>query len=125
MIGIIKQNTPDAMFLSEEELKFEVKRLYDAGLIILAGTDPPNAQINYGTDLYKELKLISEAGLPNIDVLKSATSAVSDAYDLRDRGYLKEGYRADMLLINGNPLEKIEEISAIETIWKFGKEVKQ
>ena len=57
---MIKQRTPDAVFLSEEELKSEVKRLFDAGIIILAGTDPPNVQINYGTDLYKELKLLSE-----------------------------------------------------------------
>lgn len=123
--AMIKQRTPEAVFLSEDQLKSEVKRLYDAGLVILAGTDPPNVQINYGTDLYKELKLLSEAGIPNIDVLKGATSAISEAYNLEHKSYLKEGYRANMLLVNGNPLKNIEDISNIETIWKLGKEVKR
>ncbi len=121
----IKERTPEAIFLSERELKSEVKRLYDAGATILAGTDPPNVQINYGTDLYKELKLISEAGIPNIDVLKSATSATAKAFGLRDKGTIEEGALANMLLVNGNPVETISDIENIETIWKNGKLVKR
>jgi len=109
--------------LTEVQLKSEVKRLYDAGIKIIAGTDPPNRSINYGTDLHKELILFSEAGIPNIDVLKSATSFTADAFGLENKGKLIKGYAADMILINGNPIDTIEDISNIEIVWKHGKRV--
>ena len=58
-------------------------------------------------------------------MLKGVTSAISEAYNLEYKSYLKEGFRADMLLINGNPLENIEDIHNIETIWKLGMQVKR
>lgn len=119
-----KKSNPNAEFLSEEELKSEVKRLYVAGVPILAGTDPPNLQINYGTDLYKELKLFLEAGIPAIDVLKSATSLPVQKFKLGKIGLVKPGYQADLLLINGNPIENMDALNKIEMIWKSGKQLK-
>ncbi len=110
-------------FISNEKVSMEVKRLYDAGVPILAGTDPPNANINYGTDLYKELDLLSKAGIPNLDVLKSATSNPATFFDLKKTGYIKEGYFADLILLNGDPIKDIQNISAIEKIWKEGNVV--
>lgn len=107
--------------LTREELLAEIKKLYDAGIPILAGTDPPNLNINYGTDIYEELFLFKEAGLSNIDILKTATINVAKAFDLKKMGYLKKNYIADMLLINGDPTENIEDIKHIEMIWKAGK----
>lgn len=105
--------------------KKEVKRLYDAGIPILAGTDPPNAGINMGTDLYKEIIFFSESGIPNIDALRSATSLPADKFEMEKLGYIKEGFFADMILIDGNPIENIQDISKINTIWKAGKKVKR
>ncbi len=122
-IEMIKKNNPKAVFLSEEALKSEVKRLYDAGVPIIAGTDPPNAQINYGTDLFKELILLSEAGIPTIDVLKGATSIPIKKFNLGNKGMIKEGYLADMVLIDGNPFADIHDITKIHTVWKAGKKV--
>ncbi len=50
---------------------------------------------------YKERVLLNEAGIPNIDVLKSATSLPTIHFELENKGFLKPGYRADMVLING------------------------
>jgi len=119
----IKKNNPESKFLTNEELKLEVKKLYDAGVPILAGTDPPNLEINYGTDLFKELVLLSEAGIPNIAVLKSATSATAKAFSLKNQGKIQQGYIANIILIDGNPLENISDISNINTVWKAGKKV--
>ena len=104
----------------EEALLKEVKRLYDAGIPILAGTDPPNAEINMGTDLYKELIFFSKAGIPAIDVLKSATSLPATKFNIGNTGFIKEGYIADMLLLSKSPLETMDHISSIEMIWKDG-----
>lgn len=110
-----------ADYLSKEELLGEIKKLHEAKVPILAGTDPPNLNINYGTDLYEELFLFKEAGLSNIDILKTATSNVAKAFNLKEMGYLKKNYIADMLLIDGDPTENIEDIATIERIWKAGK----
>lgn len=103
----------------------ELKKVYDAGITILAGTDPPNNGINYGTDLHNEMLYFAEAGMPNIDVLKTATSNPAKAFDvLADRGYIKIGRDADMILLDGSPIEDMENIKSIATVWKMGIEVK-
>ncbi len=107
-----------------DKLLREVKRLYDAGVPILAGTDPPNANINIGSDIYKELAYFSKAGLPIEAVLKSATSLPADEFNLGNIGYIKPGYKADLLLLQKSPQEAIENISSIESIWKAGIQIK-
>lgn len=120
---MLKKQTPDIKRISENELKAEVLRLHKMGVPILAGTDPPNLEINYGTDLYKELKLLVEAGIPAIDVLKGATSLPIKKFKLGNSGMIKKGFTADMILIDGNPMENIDDISKINTVWKLGKKV--
>lgn len=101
-------------------LQKEVKRLYEAGIPILAGTDPPNANINIGTDLYKELVYFSKAGIPAVEVLKSATSLPADKFNLENVGYIKEGYTADLLLLNKSPLDNMQNLDSLSMIWKAG-----
>ncbi|EDP71853.1 amidohydrolase [Flavobacteriales bacterium ALC-1] len=110
--------------LTKMQLLSEVKKMYEVGIPILAGTDPPNLGINYGTDLYKELILLSESGIPNIEVLKAGTINIVTAFGLENTGLIKVNYSADMLLIDGDPTEDIKAISNINTIWKRGKKVK-
>jgi len=121
MIGIKGK----ALEASKNLMLSEIKRLHDAGIEILAGTDPPNANINMGTDLYKELNYLSEAGIPALDVLKSATSLPAEKFKLKELGFLKVGYKADMILLDANPLDEIMNIEKINTIWKEGVVVKR
>ena len=123
LLTMIRTSEPERAILSNEEIGAEVLRFYNAGIPILAGTDPPNANINYGTDLYKELKLLSEAGIPNLGVLKSATSLPATHFNLKNKGFIKKGFNADMILLNASPILDIQNISNIQTIWKNGKEV--
>ena len=111
--------------MSREQLLGEIKKLHDAEIKILAGTDPPNLGINYTTDLYEELILFKEAGLSTIEVLKAGTINIAEAFNLEDLGQIKQGYLADMILINGDLIKNIEEIKNIEMIWKAGKQVKR
>lgn len=111
-------------YLTKEQLLTEVKKMHEAGIPILAGTDPPNVGINYGTDLYKELLLLSESGLSNIEVLKAGTSNITKAFSLDNVGFIKEGYKADLILLDGDITENIKVISNINTVWKKGKKVK-
>lgn len=106
-------------FVTVQEETEALKRMRDEGIMIIAGTDPPNAGLNYGSDLLRELDIYSQAGLSNLEVLKTATGNAAKALNMRV-GLLKEGSEANMLLLNGNPLEDLDALRQIETIWKKG-----
>jgi len=99
-------------------------RLHDRGVTILAGTDAPNAGINLGTDLYRELYYFAQAGLSPTEVLKTATSNVASRYALDDRGAIEPGRRADLLLIAGDPTTDISAIENIVGIWQAGVRIR-
>lgn len=104
-----------------------VKRMYDAGVPILAGTDGSTnangpAVIPFGLSLHQELELLNRIGLPNLDVLKAATSRAATAYNMLDRGVIAPGLRADLLLVKGNPLVNISKTREIEKVWIAGLE---
>ncbi len=112
-------------FLSSMELiKNEIARIHAAGIPILAGNDPPNFDINYGTDLLKEMQLYSDAGLSNIEVLQTATGNPSRIFKLDGVGTIVEGQPATIILLNGNPLENLNDLNKIQNIWKNGVIVK-
>jgi len=113
-----------ADLLTKAQLLTEVKKMYDAGIPILAGTDPPNLGINYGTDLYRELELLAESGLSIPEVLKAGTSNIAKAFNLLKSGYIKEGYKADLILMDGDVTSDVKVLNGIKTIWKNGKKVK-
>lgn len=112
-------------FLTKDQLLSEVRRMYEAGIPILAGTDPPNLGINYGSDLYKELELIAESGMPIIEVLKTGTSNIATGFGLEDCGFIRAGYKADLILLDGDVTNDIKLLNQIISVWKDGKIVKR
>lgn len=119
MKGYAEQNIS-----SMELVKSELLRLHQTGIKILAGNDPPNFGINYGDDFFAELQIYKDAGIPNLEVLKTATGNPANIFDLKDIGTIKERSVANMLLIDGNPLENLEYLRRIKHIWKNGKKIK-
>lgn len=106
-----------------ELMKGDLLKLHQAGIKILAGTDAPNLRINHGTDLFKELELLVEAGLTDIDALKAATSQPAKSFRLKNHGYIKKGGSADFVLINGDPTKNISDLKKILFIWKKGQPI--
>lgn len=111
-------------YLSLEEVLSEVSKLHQAGVRILAGTDSPNFEINYGDDFFHELELLSRCGMENIEVLKAATSNIADAFDVLNYGRVKVGHAANLVLIEGNPIQNIQDMYNIEAIYKNGIRLK-
>jgi len=108
-----------------ESMKEEIGKVHAAGIPILAGTDAPTFNINFGTDLHTEMIYLSECGISDLNVLKTATSNISKAFSLGSKGFIKEGQPADLLLIDGDPTEDISIIGNIVGIWKKGVKIKQ
>ncbi|MGD0066728.1 MAG: amidohydrolase family protein [Streptosporangiaceae bacterium] len=102
--------------------------MYRAGVPILAGTDANAAAgvpaaISHGVSLHHELELLVDAGLSTVDALRAATSRPAHYFGLADRGVIEPGRRADLVLIDGNPLQDITATRSIRRIWCGGVEV--
>ena len=108
---------------SVEHLKGNIKRLFEAGVPILVGTDAPNPGTMHGASMHVELELLVDAGLTPKDALIGATSRAAACFDLKDRGRIAEELRADLLLVEGNPCADIKATRNIVGVWKSGVSV--
>ncbi|MFZ6743185.1 CIA30 family protein [Undibacterium sp. JH2W] len=94
-----------------------------AGIPILAGTDAGNSGTQYGISLHHELAAMVDAGLSPAEVLASATSVPAKAFNLKDRGHIAKGYKADLVLVTGEPDKNITDTRNIVEVWKDGERV--
>jgi imidazolonepropionase-like amidohydrolase len=99
-----------------------VRRMKAAGVRILAGTDAPNLG-SHGVSVHGELQMLTRAGLSPVEALTAATLGPAQAFKLSDRGRITPGARADLVLVEGNPLQDIELTRSIVRIFKNGFEV--
>jgi imidazolonepropionase-like amidohydrolase len=85
-----------------------VKAIYDAGGKIMAGSDAPEWFLLYGYTLHRELKSLVEAGLSPYAALCAATRNPAEFLGtLKSVGTIEKGKRADLLLVEANPLTDI------------------
>ncbi len=96
------------------------RKLVRAGAVMIAGTDAPNPTTAFGPSLHLELALLVRAGLSPAQALAAATSAPAQVFGLADRGRIAIGKRADLVLVDGDPLKRIENTRRIVTVWKNG-----
>ncbi|MDQ0785604.1 imidazolonepropionase-like amidohydrolase [Streptomyces sp. B3I8] len=104
-----------------------VAALHQAGVPVLAGTDANTQpgvpfQVPHGPSLHHELQLLVDAGLTPAEALNSATAGPARHFSLTDRGSITPGQRADLLLIDGDPLADIRASRNIRRIWCGGTE---
>jgi len=102
-----------------------VTALHAAGVPIVLGTDANQAQgvpanVPYGESAHRELELLVEAGLTPAEALHAATGAAADRFGLPDRGRIAAGLRADLLLVDGDPLDDIAATRSIRRVWLAG-----
>jgi hypothetical protein len=92
------------------------KRMYDAGIPILAGTDATP-----GIMLHRELELEVRAGIPAAKTLQIATfNAARLLKQENELGSITPGKRADVVLVEGNPVEHISDIRRCRLVMKNG-----
>lgn len=105
-----------------------VGALHRAGVPILAGTDANSQQgvpyqVKHGESLHHELELLVSAGLSTVEALRAATNLPARHFGLDDRGAIRPGLRADLVLIDGDPVADIRATRKIQRIWCGGVEV--
>jgi imidazolonepropionase-like amidohydrolase len=100
-----------------------VKALREAGVPLLAGTDAGNVGTQYGASMHHELLALTQAGLTPLQALAAATSVPAQAFRLPQRGRIVKGYKADLLLVEGDPVADIGATRRIVEVWKDGMPV--
>ena len=91
-----------------------VKKLHENGVPIVPGTDAIA-----GFTLHRELEIYADAGISNADVLKLATIGSAEVVgNAENVGSISEGKQADLVFVDGNPLEDIGELRQIALVIK-------
>ena len=94
-----------------------VRRLHQGGVTLLAGTDTPRPWVAPGHSLHRELTLLVQAGLSPAEALGSATGDAAAALGLcREVGSVTVGARADLVLLEADPLVKIHNTQTIARV---------
>jgi imidazolonepropionase-like amidohydrolase len=85
-----------------------VQSLHKAGAGLLLGTDAAQSYHLSGFSVHEELTLLVEAGLSPYEALAAGTTNAAIALGKENEfGSVREGQRADLLLLNANPLEDV------------------
>lgn len=113
-----RASTPEervAFTESFTRMKQMLKALHDAGIPIVAGTDGSALQYS------RELELYVEAGIPAAEVLYIATLGAARVMKKdRQSGSIAAGKRADLVLIDGDPLEQMSDVRRTKLVMKGG-----
>jgi imidazolonepropionase-like amidohydrolase len=91
-----------------------------AGVTLVTGTDasflhPP------GFSLHDELELLVEAGLTPAETLRAATVNCASLFPAVNGGAIATGRRADLVLLNGNPVADIRNVHDIHAVVLRGR----
>jgi imidazolonepropionase-like amidohydrolase len=100
-----------------ENLKYAL----DAGIPVITGTDAGTPFNLHGENAF-ELESLVEAGMSPMEAIHAATSVAAEALKLEGKGKLEAGCIADIIVVDGNPLEDITLLQTnVEKVFKEGK----
>lgn len=98
-----------------------LKKMADGGVTIVAGTDAGNVGTQHATSFYDELLAMKQSGLSNWKIIQSATINPAKLLNTQDSlGSIAPGKQSDLVLLNGNPIDNIENITKISLVINKG-----
>ena len=110
--------TPDQARARLERQLAIVKALYDAGVPFVAGTDKGVP----GASVQREVELYAQSGIPPIDAIRAATAIPARVMGLEhDTGTIAPGLRADLIVVDGNPLERMSDLRRVTLVSSGGR----
>ena len=99
-----------------------LRRVWDAGIPVVMGTDAGNIGTLHGPSVFREMEIMTQAGLTPLQVLRSATSNGAKAMGMeREIGTLAPGKLADLLILDADPLANVMNLSKVHRVIKDGK----
>ncbi|MEP6809622.1 MAG: amidohydrolase family protein [Chthoniobacterales bacterium] len=109
---------------SVEQGSRNLVRAYQAGVMLVTGSDAGNFLVLHGATVQREIELWVAAGIPIEVALEGATNNAAKLLGVADRiGTITEGKEASLLLVDGNPLQDVHALSAISVVLFKGERV--
>ncbi len=109
------------------DLKIGTKNLLDAyhqGVTLVTGSDAGNFLVIHGPTVQHEVELWVSAGIPTAVALQAATYNAARVLRADDHiGLIQPGHDADLLLVDGNPLEDINAIERVSDVFFKGEKI--
>jgi imidazolonepropionase-like amidohydrolase len=106
-------------------MKVNLRKLVNAGVNVATGTDAGNIGTFHASSYIQELEAMQGAGLSTIELLKASTINAASGFGISDKyGSVEKGKKADLLLLQKNPLEAITNLNSVELVFKDGKIIK-
>jgi imidazolonepropionase-like amidohydrolase len=93
----------------------------DAGVKVAIGTDAP--LIPHGKNAFEIVKM-TERGMSPLEAIQSATIVAAELVGIEKLGQIKEGWHADIIAVDSNPLEDITSLQSVKFVMKAGKVMK-
>jgi imidazolonepropionase-like amidohydrolase len=110
--GVPPERAATQLKIVQEELAI-IGALHRAGVRIVAGTD----QTVPGYSLYREIELYNQAGFTPLEALQAATIVPAQVMHAdRDSGSIEVGKRADLAILDANPLADIHNIRSVRFV---------
>jgi imidazolonepropionase-like amidohydrolase len=108
----IRANSDPQAAAREVQLRNRLlKAMSDGGVLVLMGTDAPQLFSVPGFSLYRELPVMVGAGMTPYEVLRTGTVNIAKFFGIENEaGTVEPGKRADLLLLDANPLTEIRAI---------------
>src|SRR5260370_35490919 len=106
-----------------------VSKAVEAGVTLIAGVDNlPRLPVSVGIETYDqrpalvmEIRLMREIGLTAVDALRTATANVAELCGVGDQlGSLEAGDVADLISIDGDPLQDLSALYDVRLVMKDG-----
>ena len=107
-----------------------LKAMSDSGARILMGTDAPQQFSVPGFSIHIELQRMADAGMTPYEIYRTGSVNVGEYFEEQDTfGLIAEGHRADLILLNGNPLDSVSQIKdragvMVRGVWLSENDIK-
>jgi imidazolonepropionase-like amidohydrolase len=98
-----------------------LRRVWESGATVVVGTDAGGIGSPHGSSIFREMKLMQEAGLGPLDILRAATTNGARALRLPAQlGSIAPGKLADIVLLDADPSQDVANLSRTHRIIKNG-----
>jgi imidazolonepropionase-like amidohydrolase len=122
-IAVLLAATPQAprLIARMPEIRTNFRRMFDAGVVLAAGNDAGAIPgFEFGNYPLAVAAMADATEVPvrlrALDALRSATSVAADTCGATDAGRLAPGLRADLVAVDGNPLERITDLEHVKLV---------
>jgi imidazolonepropionase-like amidohydrolase len=108
--------------LSARRARDNTRRLYDAGIPLVAGSDAPSPGTTFGFTLHEELRNLVELGLTPAEAISAATAVAAQHLGLSKKlGSIAPGKWADIVAVGGDPTTDISALADVYLVIADGQ----